>query len=58
MSESKTPWLAVLAVLVGLALLLLFFAMQGKIFEAIKAPGRAIINALNGMLAGRPPWLK
>lgn len=58
MSESETPWLAIAAVLAGLLLLWLFVAMQGNIIEAIKAPAREIVNALNGLLAGRPPWLK
>ncbi|MEM5814201.1 MAG: hypothetical protein QXD77_00065 [Candidatus Aenigmatarchaeota archaeon] len=58
MAEQKIPWVALLAVVVGVALLLLFFAMQGRVFDAIKGPGRAIIGALNELMAGRPAWLK
>lgn len=55
--ESNVPWVALLAVVIGVALILLFFVMQGKIWDAIKEPGKAIIDAINKIVAGRPPWL-
>jgi len=58
MSEDRTPWIPIIAVIAGIVLLIAIVFLQDKMIDAMKAPGRAVINAINGLLAGRPPWLK
>jgi hypothetical protein len=58
MAESEIPWKAILAVVVGIALLALFFVMASRAGAAVNAPVSGIIDAINKILAGRPPWLK
>jgi len=58
MAEEKMPWMALIAIVIGVALLLLFVIMQGKVWDAIKEPGRAVIHAINDLVAGKPTWLR
>lgn len=53
----KIPWKFVIVVVLGVLLLVIFVIMREHVMEAIKPLGRGIINAINQIMAGRPPWL-
>jgi len=58
MAELIIPWKFIIAVVLAIILLMIFVIFRGQVFEAVGPMGKGIINALNDIVAGRPPWLK
>ena len=57
MESHKTPWLAVFAIVLGVSMIVLIALLVSSGWEGIKDPGRAVIDGINKIIRGRPPWL-
>jgi hypothetical protein len=50
--------MTLIIVVVATVLIMVFVFMSGQIWGFVKVQGKAVLVAINDILAGRPPWLK